>query len=143
MVEVSKQDFLADKTGAKFIDVVKDPQIDFQKWLDFFNCPKRQLRMQDAEEHHLRPALSVVILELERDPAFAAYLAGGNSQRGKQCIGVLVRILMGKLGWKPYGRKGSLGYKSKKDGNEKDLSGRKNKSGLSKWFSKAEHYEKV
>ncbi len=143
MVEITKQEFLSDSTGAKFIDVVNDPQIDFQKWLDFFNSPERQVRMQDAETHHLRPALSGIIRELERDPAFKDYLSGGNSQRRKQCVGVLVRVLMEKLGWKSTGRKGSLGQKVKKDGDEKDSSNTENTSGLSKWFRKAEHYVKA
>ncbi len=139
MAMITKDDFLSDPTGAKFADVVRDPCIEFQAWLDFFSDQARQIRMEDAEEHHLRPALAGVIRELERTSSFIQYFQSdkGNTARGRQAIGVLVRMIMERRGWHRTGRKGSLGQRLK-SGEE----GMLNTSGLSKWFSKVEHYQK-
>lgn len=143
MVRVSMDEFLADTTGAKFADVANDPEIDFQGWLKFFNNEKRQIRMQDSEEHHLRPALAGVIRELERNPSFESYLSNGKAQRGKQALGVLTRMIMQKMGWRPMGRKGSLGQCLKTNKETESSGFQENTSGLSRWFKKAEHYERV
>ncbi|NCB40061.1 MAG: hypothetical protein EOM80_14965 [Erysipelotrichia bacterium] len=143
MTRVTKEDFLKDPTGAKFVDVVNNHRVDFQAWLDFFNDKRRQLRMEDAEEHHLRPALAGVVRELEGLPVFSVYLSSSNSNRGRQAIGVLVRIYMEKLGWKQTGRKGSLGQCLKSDCTSDPDKMIENTSGLSKWFKKAEHYQRA
>jgi len=143
MIEISKDDFLADPTGAKYPDVVNDPRVDFQGWLDFFNIEARQIRMEDAETHHLRPALAGVIRELEEDPAFVLYFLKTGTEktaRGRQAIGVLIRIIMEKRGWERAGKKGSLGQRLKFSPEGKFVS--HNTSGLSLHFQKAEHYKR-
>jgi len=141
MTKVTKKEFLDDPTGAKFTDVVNNPKIDFQAWLDFFGNPTRQQRMEDSEVHHLRPALAGVIRELENTPCFEEYLKKPDSQRGRQAIGVLVRMTMAKRGWKSTGRKGSLGQRITSTNIDKRSENPVNTSGLSKWFKKAEHYK--
>lgn len=144
MVTITVKDFLADPTGAKFADVVHDQRSDFQAWLDFFSDETRQIRMEDAEEHHLRPALAGVVRELEENPAFMNYFeksGEGNTARGRQAIGVIVRMIMVARGWQQSGRKGSLGQRIK---SQEEAPGPKhNTSGLSKWFSKVEHYQRI
>ncbi len=143
MVKITKDDFLADPTGVRFRDVVDDPHVDFQAWLNFLNDPARQLRMEDSEEHHLRPALAGVIRELEQSPVFERYfLKSGStgSARGRQAIGVIVRMIMERRGWHRTGRKGSLGQRLKSAEEGKLAS--HNTSGLSLHFQKAEHYQR-
>ncbi len=143
MVTITGEDFLSDPTGVKFADVVRDPRINFQSWLDFFNSEARQIRMEDSEIHHLRPALAGVIRELEETPSFEQYFARNgedNTARGRQAIGVLVRMIMERRGWEKTGEKGSLGQRIKSQVNK--TGSKHNTSGLSKWFSKAEHYQR-
>ena len=145
MVMIAREDFLSDPTGARFVDVVDDPRVDFQGWLDFFNDEARQVRMEDSESHHLRPALAGVIRELERTPVFERYFVtnvGEKTARGRQCIGVLVRMIMERRGWRGTGNRGSLGQRLKVTANA-DKPVTHNTSGLSLHFSKAEHYERV
>ncbi|MCX6345075.1 MAG: hypothetical protein NT018_08370 [Armatimonadetes bacterium] len=144
-VSITVNDFLNDTQGAKFADVVKESRINFQSWLNFFNDPVRQQRMEDSETHHLRPALAGVIIELENDPAFKSFLANNDAhttRRGRQAIGVIVRIIMERLGWTiRLHAKGSLGQRARTTPGTVAPGSYYNTSGLSKWFTKAQHYD--
>jgi hypothetical protein len=66
-------------------------------------------------EHHDRPALAGVVRELEAQPAIDRFLGSQHPRRTKrlrQAVGVLVRIIMERRGWKKTGRKGSLGVRA-------------------------------
>ena len=142
-VTLTQEQFLADRRGTTFRDVVNDSRIDFRQWLDFFNDPARQVRMEDSEIHHDRPALAGVIRELECHPDFRPYLEKAatslsdarTAQRGHQVIGVIVCLVMEARGWCTTGRKGCLGRR------DPGKPGGPNVSGLSKWFTKSERYE--
>ena len=55
-VEITLEDFKADRQGGRFTDVLDNPRVQFEAWLAFFNSPARRQRMADAEIDHLRPA---------------------------------------------------------------------------------------
>ena len=138
-------DFLSDRQGARFSDVVNDPRVSFQAWLDFFNNPARQQRMMDSELDHQRPALAGVVRDLEHLDVFDSYLAGHDAhttQRGRQAIGVIVRLEMEGLGWQKTGRKGSLGQRIRTQPGTRTPGAYINTSGLSRWFTRAERYVK-
>lgn len=143
MKTITMQDFCSDIQGASFTDVVNDNRIVFQEWLDFFNDEARQIRLEDSETHHCRPALAGVIRELEQHHAFIDFLANNDAhttRRGRQAIGVIVRIIMEMRGWKTTGRKGSLGQRTKVATGTQTPGAYYNTSGLSRWLTKAEHY---
>jgi hypothetical protein len=137
-------EFQADRQGCRFTDVVGDGRLTFQCWLDFFNDPVRQQRLADSEIDHLRPALAGVIRELENHPDFQPLLTGYDAhttERARQCIGVIVRIIMEKLGWAKAGRKGALGHRVPVRPRTTTPGAYRNRRGsLSRWFTKAEHY---
>ncbi len=102
--------------------------------------------MLDSEVHHLRPALAGVIREFETQPDIESFLSQKDSHdtvRFRQAIGVLVRLIMESHGWKTTGRKGSLGTRVKVAPGTADPGAYRNSSGLSVWFTRAEHYEKA
>jgi len=138
--KISRKDFLEDRQGRTFADVVNDTEQAFGDVLTFFSDEARQQRMEDAEIHHDRAPLAGVVRELETHPAINDYLSGVHAkqtQRLRQAIGVLVRMIMERRGWKKTGRKGSLGVRA-------ELSPRlpaHNSGGLSLWFVRAERYQ--
>lgn len=142
--QITAEIIAGDQIGRRFTDVVNDSRINFQGWLDFFNRPEIQQRMQDSEIHHDRPALAGVVKELEATPAFRDYLGGLDSHitaRGRQAIGVITYIIMEGLGWQRTGRKGSLGQRKSVRPWTNTPGGYENKSGISRWFTKAERYK--
>jgi len=137
---VTRTDFLEDRQGRTFADVVNDQDQPFNEVLEFFNDPDRQRRMEESETHHDRAPLAGVIRELESRPAINLFLSTQHprrSQRLRQSIGVLVRMIMDRLGWRKTGKKGSLGVRSPAaPGKPKHNTG-----GLAFWFIRAERYE--
>ena len=96
-------------------------------------------RMEESEIHHDRAPLAGVVRELEAQPAINQYFAevhARETQRLRQAIGVLVRIIMERRGWKKTGRKGSLGVRAE---SSPQLPAH-NTGGLSLWFVRAERY---
>lgn len=80
--------------GRTFADVLNDPA---QPLDAFFSDPDRQRRMEESEIHHDRSPLSGVVWELEAQPeinAFRTEVRANHSTRLRQCIGVVVRIIM-------------------------------------------------
>lgn len=137
---VALKDFLEDRQGKTFADVINDPEQPFEAVLEFFDDPHRQRRMEESELHHDRPPLAGVVRELESQPAIDLFLAGGHTRRSarfRQAVGVLVRMIMERRGWRKTGKKGSLGVRvaaASRIANH-------NSGGLSFWFIRAERYE--
>ena len=115
---VTRNSFLEDRQGMKFADVLNDPMQPFDTVLEFFNDDDRQRRMEESELHHDRSPLAGVVRELESQPAIEEFLSEVHARRSmrlRQAIGVLVRIIMEKRGWRKTGRKGSLGVRAPED----------------------------
>ena len=143
MTRITKKQFLADTQGRTFVDVVDDAEQPFDVVLKFFSSADRQRRMEESEIHHDRSALAGVVRELESKPAvnqFLSALHATQSKRLRQAIGVIVRIIMERRGWKKTGRKGSLGVRATKTAVR---SPRHNTGGLAFWFIRAERYERA
>jgi hypothetical protein len=139
---VTREDFLDDRQGKTFADVVNDPQQPFQIVLEFFGDADRQRRMEESELHHDRSPLAGVVRELESQPAIDRFLAEANTGRNtrfRQAIGVLVRMIMERRGWRKTGRKGSLGVRAAGTAGKPAH----NSGGLAFWFVRAERYERT
>ena len=139
-VRVTKSDFLSDRQGKTFADVARDPDQPFDVALEFFSDAGRQRRMEESEMHHDRPPLAGVIRELESLERIDAFLRGVHARRTtrfRQAVGVLVRMIMERRGWRKTGRKGSLGVRAAKEVETPAH----NTGGLAFWFIRAERYE--
>lgn len=142
-VVVTRHDFLEDRQGRTFADVRDDSEQPFDALLAFFNNAERQRRMVEAEIHHNRPALAGVVRELEAQPAVDEFLSTQHPRRAKrlrQAVGVLVRMIMERLGFKKTGRKGSLGVRAKISRGTTTSGAYHNTGGLAFWFLRAERY---
>lgn len=145
MVQVTIEDFVRDSQGKKFVGVVQDTRLNFGRLVSFFSCEARQVRMEDAELHHDRPALAGVIKELESDEWFGKFFSNYDAHttyRARQAIGVITRLIMEARGWHKTGTKGALGQRGKVDVGDTTPGAYQNKSGLSRWFTRAERYKK-
>lgn len=141
-----RKEFTEDRQGRTFADVLDDPEQPFDDVLAFFDDAERQRRMEDAETHHDRAALSGVVRELEAHPAIDQFLGSKDPRRTKrlrQAVGVVVRIIMEQRGWKKTGRKGSLGVRANVVRGEKTPGAYHNTGGLAFWFLRAERYERI
>jgi hypothetical protein len=108
--------------------------------LVFFNDGNRQRRMEESELHHDRAPLAGVVRELESVPAINRFLGRihpRRSQRFRQAIGVLIRMIMEGRGWQKTGKKGSLGVRNKAAAGRPHH----NTGGLAFWFIRAERYK--
>ena len=106
-VRLTRKRFQEDRQGRTFADMLDDPEQPFDDVLAFFNDSARQRRMEEAEIHHDRPALSGVIREFEAQPAIDQFLGFKDPRRTKrlrQVVGVVVRIIMAQRGWKKTGK---------------------------------------
>jgi len=136
---MTREKFLKDRQGRTFADVLNDPAQPFDEVLAFFSDENRQRRMEESELHHDRAPLAGVVRELESQPAVDRYLAGvhaGESKRLRQAIGVVVRMIMERRGWKKTGKKGSLGVRATTTSDLPSC----NSGGLAFWFIRAERY---
>lgn len=144
-VTISRQDFELDRQGRTFADVLHDLELPFDEILDFFNDEVRQLRMEDSETHHDRPPLAGVVRELESQPSIDGFLSSQQPDRTKrlrQAVGVVVRMIMERRGWKKTGKKGSLGVRAKVSRGTTAPGAYHNTGGLAFWFLRAERYER-
>jgi len=144
-VRITRHEFLEDRQGRTFVDVLDDSEQPFDDVLAFFDDAGRQSRMEDAETHHDRAALAGVVRELEAQPAIDQFLASKDPRRTKrlrQAVGVVVRIIMEQRGWKKTGKKGSLGVRANVVRGEKTPGAYHNTGGLAFWFLRAERYER-
>jgi len=143
-VTVTRQDFLQDRQGRTFADVLNDPEQPLDDVLAFFNDEARQRRMEESEIHHDRPPLAGVVRELEAHPSIDEFLSSQHPRRTKrlrQAVGVVVRMIMERLGWKKTGKKGSLGVRAKIAQGTATPGAYHNTGGLAFWFLRAERYE--
>lgn len=141
-VTITRDVFVKDRQGRTFADVLNEPQQPFEDILAFFSDEARQRRMEESEIHHDRPPLAGVVRELESQPVINQFLSEihvRRTQRLRQAIGVLVRIIMERRGWKKTGRKGSLGVRA----DASPYWPSHNTGGLAFWFIRAERYELV
>ncbi len=139
IARVTRDDFLEDRQGKTFADVVNDPEQPFNNVLEFFDDAGRQRRLEESELHHDRSPLAGVVRELESQPAVDRFLAGAHARRNtrlRQAIGVLVRMIMERRGWHKTGRKGSLGVRAAGAARRTAH----NTGGLAFWFVRAERY---
>jgi hypothetical protein len=138
-ISISRDEFLADKQGRTFADVMTQSERPFMAALLFLNDGDRQRRMEESEIHHDRAPLAGVVRELESVPAINRFLVRihpRRSQRFRQAVGVLIRMIMERRGWQKTGRKGSLGVRNKTAAGRP----RHNTGGLAFWFLRAERY---
>lgn len=139
-VTLTRDDFLADRQGRTFADVVANSERPFDAVLAFFNDADRQRRMEESEIHHDRAPLAGVVRELESLQPINRFLGrihARQSQRFRQSVGVLIRIIMEKRGWQKTGKKGSLGVRNTTAAGQP----RHNVGGLAFWFIRAERYD--
>ncbi len=139
-VTVTRDDFFRDRQGRTFTDLAGEAEQPLREVLAFLSDEARQRRMQESEIHHDRAPLAGVVRELEALPAVHRVLSASDprrSQRLRQAVGVAVRIVMERLGWKKTGKKGSLGVRS----DAPQRAPYHNTGGLSLWFLRAERYE--
>lgn len=139
-ITVTRDDFLADRQGRSFADVLDQSAQPFAAALAFFNDGDRQRRMEESEIHHDRPPLAGVVRELEALPVINRFLGRihpRRSQRFRQAIGVLIRMIMQRRGWQKTGKKGSLGVRNAAAAGQP----RHNTGGLAFWFVRAERYK--
>jgi len=102
VVSVTRHDFLHDRQGRTFADVVNDPEQPFDAVLDFFNNEDRQRRMVESEVRYDRAPLAAVKRELESQPSIQDFLSSAGRNRRKrlgQVVTVVVRMIMDRLGW--------------------------------------------
>jgi hypothetical protein len=143
-VKITRDNFLEDRQGRTFTDVLNDPEQPFDAVLDFFNDEGRQRRMVESEIHHDRAPLAGVVRELESQPAIDDFLASkhpGRTKRLRQAVGVVVRMIMQRLGWKKTGKKGSLGVRVPERPRKAAPGAYHNTGGLAFWFMRAERYQ--
>ncbi len=141
---ITRQSFLQDRQGRTFADVLNNPEQPFDDVLDFFNDEDRQSRMVESEIHHDRAPLAGVVREFESQPSIDHYLASKHPRRTKrlrQAVGVVVRIIMERLGWKKTGKKGSLGVRATVSPHAEAAGAYHNTGGLAFWFLRAERYK--
>lgn len=144
-VVITRQDFLRDRQGRTFADVLNDSEHPFDVVLAFLSDEERQRRMQESEIHHDRAPLAGVVRELESQPLIDVFLSSKHPQRTKrlrQAVGVVVRMIMERLGWKKTGKKGSLGVRAKISPRTATPGAYHNTGGLAFWFLRAERYER-
>lgn len=145
-IRVTRKTFIEDRQGRTFSDVLDDPEQPFDDVLSFFNDGERQRRMEEAEIHHDRPALSGVIRELESQPNIDRFLETKHprlTKRLRQAVGVVVRIIMEQRGWRKTGKKGSLGVRAAVAKGNRTPGAYHNTGGLAFWFLRAERYELI
>lgn len=138
---ITEKEFFEDRQGRTFADVIDDADQPFHEVIKFFNDEDRQLRMEESEIHHDRPALAGVVRELESQPRINQFLSSAHNNRNKrlrQAIGVLIRMIMEQRGWKKTGKKGSLGVRA----TASPRTPNHNTGGLALWFIRAERYER-
>lgn len=143
-VIIRRDDFQQDRQGRTFADVLGDREQPFEQVLAFFNDQDRQRRMLESELHHNRPPLAGVVRELESQPDVDRFLATREPRRTKrlrQAVGVVVRMIMERRGWRTTGKKGSLGVRATRQSPTNVPGAYHNTGGLAFWFLRAERYE--
>ena len=108
---ITRHDFLQDRQGRTFADVLTDSEQPFDTVIDFSICEGRQRRMQESEIHHDRAPLAEVVQEPESQSSIDDSLSSDHPQstkRLRQAVGVAVHMSMEHHGWKKTGKTSSL-----------------------------------
>ena len=108
---ISRHDFLQDRQGRTFADVLNDPEPPFDAVIDFSICEGRQRGMQESEIHHDRAPLAEVVQEAESQSPIDDLFSSNHPQitkRLRQALGVATRSSMEHHGWKETGKRSSL-----------------------------------
>jgi hypothetical protein len=145
-ITITREDFQLDRQGRTFADVLADSDQPLEQVLEFFNDQDRQRRMEESELHHNRPPLAGVVRELEMHPDVDRFLASQHPQRTKrlrQAVGVIVRMIMERRGWRTTGKKGSLGVRASREKHSATPGAYHNTGGLAFWFLRAERYVRI
>lgn len=103
IAKISRQDFLRDRQGRDFSDVLDEPGSPFDAVVEFFNRRDQQFRMEESETLYKKAPLAAVVRDLERVPGVQAFLATSDAtqkRRFEQSVAILVRMVMERLGWK-------------------------------------------
>lgn len=143
---ITREQFLQHKLGRTFADVANDDELSFDGVLEFFSDSGRQRRMEESELHHDRPPLAGVVREFEALAEIRRFLSTAHprrTQRLRQAVGVVVRLVMERHGWRKTGRKGSLGVRANVSRNSPVPGSHHNTGGLALWFMRAERYERA
>jgi hypothetical protein len=100
--KITRQDFLRDRQGREFSDVLEDPATPFDTVIEFFNRRDQQHRMEESETLYRKAPLAAVVRDLESLPGVQGFLSTSDSQqkrRFEQSVAILVRMVMERLGW--------------------------------------------
>jgi hypothetical protein len=114
-VRVTRDDFLQDRQGRTFADVVNDPEQPFDTVLDFFNREDRQRRMEGSEIYHERACWVGLVWELEAQPLIDSFLSSQHplrTRRLREAVGVVVRMVAERLRWEKTGNGRSPGVRA-------------------------------
>ncbi|SRR6266511_1950344 len=134
--------YIRTRRGRQFTDVIKLPV--GKATLEFFQSSDRYRDMAYSELNHGHTALAGVIRDFEALPEVVKFFEqhdGHETRRFRHFVGDLIRFVMVELhGWHSTGRKGSLGVREKVAPHTTKPGAYYNKSGLSRWFTRSEHY---
>ncbi len=106
--QITRQDFLRDRQGREFCDLLEDPTLPFDTLLEFFNHRDRQQRMEESETLYKKAPLAAVIRDLESIQSLQDFMASSDPvqiKRFEQAVTILVRMVMERLGWQLVPRK--------------------------------------
>jgi hypothetical protein len=101
--------------------------------------------MEGSEIHHDRSPLAGIVRELESLPSIDNFLSSKHprlTKRLRQAVGVVVRMVMERRGWKKSGKKGSLGVRATIPPRTTARGAYHNTGGLAFWFLRTERYER-
>ena len=99
---ITRQDFVRDRQGREFSDVLEDPGSPLDAVIEFFNRRDQQHRMEESETLYKKAPLAAVVRDLEALPAVQGYFSATDShkkRRFEQSVVILVRMIMERLGW--------------------------------------------
>lgn len=140
----TRQAFPADAQGCRFKNEVDAWPVDFSAILAMLDEPNARSRLV-ASSIAGRPALAGVIAEIEERADVDAYFRSTephDTRRFRQAVGVAIRLAMEDLGWRPTGRKGSLGRRVRTPAGTIAAGAHDHHPPeAAMWFAKAEIYE--
>ena len=102
IAHITRRDFLRDRQGREFSDVLENGDLPFDAILALFNRSDQQHRMEESETVHRRAPITAIVQDIESLPAVQRFLAASDPQRKhrfEQSITILVRMTMERLGW--------------------------------------------
>lgn len=99
---ITRQDFLRDRQGRDFSDVLEAPGSPLDAVIEFFNRRDQQYRMEESETLYKKAPLAAVVRDLESVPGVQGFLSTTDPQskrRFEQSVAIVVRMVMERLGW--------------------------------------------